>query len=145
MNIGKPVKTCTSTTARYVLALRLRPSVGIPANIFLGEGRNVEWQHHINRIWINNVNFFLNSVERHASGEHIMSLYLFIIRSINMQPKSAVWWRLDTDISCLQFKCKGTRKLATARQLQFLRKITDFKQATDFQISKCTPRKLMFK
>jgi hypothetical protein len=40
---------------------------------------------------------------------------------------------------------EGTpRKLATATQPQFPRKIADFKQATGFQISRLTLRKHMF-
>jgi hypothetical protein len=43
-----------------------------------------------------------------------------------------------------RFDCKYTgtpRELATATQPEFLRKIADFKQATGFQISRCTVRK----
>jgi hypothetical protein len=40
---------------------------------------------------------------------------------------------------------EGTpRKVATAKQPQFPRKIADFKQATSFQISRCKLRKLTF-
>jgi hypothetical protein len=42
-------------------------------------------------------------------------------------------------------KGEGTpRKLATATQPQFSRKIADFKQSTGFQISRRTLRKLTF-
>jgi hypothetical protein len=42
-------------------------------------------------------------------------------------------------------KGEGTpRKLPTAMQPQFLRKIATFKQAAGFQISRSTLRKLMF-
>jgi hypothetical protein len=42
-------------------------------------------------------------------------------------------------------KGEGTpRKLATATQPQFPRKVADFKQANGFQISRRTLRKLMF-
>jgi hypothetical protein len=45
----------------------------------------------------------------------------------------------------LASKGEGTpRKLATATQPQFPRKITDFKQATGFQTSRRTQRKLAF-
>jgi hypothetical protein len=40
---------------------------------------------------------------------------------------------------------EGTpRKLATGKQPQFPRKVADFKQATGFQISRATLRKLTF-
>jgi hypothetical protein len=46
-----------------------------------------------------------------------------------------------------RFDCKGEgtpRKLTTATQPQFLRRIADFKHAAGFQISRCTLRKRMF-
>jgi hypothetical protein len=48
-------------------------------------------------------------------------------------------------ISYLGCKFEGTpTKLATATQLQFPRNVTDFKEATGFQITKGTLRKFMF-
>jgi hypothetical protein len=45
----------------------------------------------------------------------------------------------------LNNKGEGTpKKLATATQRQPPRNVTDFKQATGFQISRCTLRKLLF-
>jgi hypothetical protein len=42
-------------------------------------------------------------------------------------------------------KSEGTpRKLATAMQLQFPRNVADLKQATGFQLSRRTQRKLLF-
>jgi hypothetical protein len=49
------------------------------------------------------------------------------------------------DTSEADIQGEGTpRKLAKATQQQFPRKIADFKQATGFQISRRTLRKLMF-
>jgi hypothetical protein len=56
--------------------------------------------------------------------------------------------RIVSETGLNQIDCskgEGTpRKLATATQLKFQEKIADFKQATGFQISRRTLRKLMF-
>jgi hypothetical protein len=45
INTGKLIKSCTSTAALYVLALRPKISVGILANMFSGKKCGVSVPH----------------------------------------------------------------------------------------------------
>jgi hypothetical protein len=64
--------------------------------------------------------------------------------SVTIDGGSGNWIHLQVTATN-NYKGKGTpRKLANATRPQFPRKITDFKQATSFQINSPTLRKLMF-
>jgi hypothetical protein len=69
------------------------------------------------------------------------------VDSLNFIDMMFYIWCLDLTepTTLLEVKGDGTpRKLATATRPQFPRKIVDFKQATDFEISRRTLRKPMF-
>jgi hypothetical protein len=59
-------------------------------------------------------------------------------------PMTFVEIKAEREVSYMSLGEGTPRKMATAMQPQFLREVTDFKQATCFQISRCTLRKLMF-